>query len=664
MYGLNVLLKKDSLSASVSIDAMFGTLTYPQHSLREFFWIRRRRPFPKDFNDSIISKPIYEVMDNVLDKFVLSWHSDITPSKKFPNAVRKELTYVVHQAYGRMKLIDKFELIQFVLDIVLVRIQEVAQNTSPDLTQISHAATERRPKEQYIRAICDLLLNVLMRPLSFQCEAIRPVLREILSTVVLTPIVEDMTEPSFIYKILLDLIEDDEELVISEEDLEFMQSKRESQGRGFDILAEEPEEEPEEKQAFIRPGHFDQDQRGNRFRIPKVRLFGEGLKRFAVYVIEYSTKLWEDDNTQSREDIQLHLVGRRFKEFAALHDRLLKFAETKIIVKNITFPSKEAFSSFPFNRLDKDFLSGRRDLLTQYMNELSKYTAVVESPDFREFLGFEKDKLTEFGARRNSFAETKIGGKLSKVFQKISSTFERATSSFDKQDFPDMEGEKYASYKETSKKQKKLHTLSRDHYNYLNAPCSADINKLLDAHLKKKQAEIPVITDPIYCVEPSYQPMSVAECRFTPTILSIIQKLFWRTGNLLGKTGLARMISAIFRLPFNRFIMNKVNQLTSELYWFIYISKLNKIVFEEDDKEGEEEEEKITRDQFIDRVLAKYNYKVLKRCELRTAVEVFADALSDKITNQSILFFVADHVLPMFVPELDGRLKTPYITPI
>ena len=52
--------------------------------LRLFFAITKVRQFPCSIKYSIISRPMFILVDNIIAEFVLSWHTDITLDKTFP----------------------------------------------------------------------------------------------------------------------------------------------------------------------------------------------------------------------------------------------------------------------------------------------------------------------------------------------------------------------------------------------------------------------------------------------------------------------------------------------------------------------------------------------------------------------------------------------------
>ena len=116
-----------SLRSSLLLDATFESWTYPQGALRSFFVVRDFKVFPDNINYSVISRPIYILLDNMIERFILVWHSEITRSKSFPRKVRFELVSAIHQGYYRCGLINKYHFIQYLLDVYLVRLQEVVR---------------------------------------------------------------------------------------------------------------------------------------------------------------------------------------------------------------------------------------------------------------------------------------------------------------------------------------------------------------------------------------------------------------------------------------------------------------------------------------------------------------------------------------------------------
>ena len=669
LYLASTLLSKHSLLTSLKIDHYLERWTYPQDSLRDFFVIKDFKPFPDNLNYSVISRPIYILLDNVIDKFVLSWHSDITKSKTFPRLVRLELVEAIHHIYYRCGLVNKYDVIQHLMKVYLVRVQEVVDSTPTSLTQIKHtAALCEQSQDQYVRAICDLLMHISLSKVNYECEALRAVLREILSSKVLNPLVEMFSDPSVLYKLIVELVEDEDEEFsgISDDDKEFLKSKSHVK-KYFEIISDEPEADDTSTTIQFSSLDCSPGERSNKFRIPKVRLFGVGITRFAVYVIEYSDKLWNSDLTSGEQsEISIHLVGRRFKEFAALHDRLLKDKTTRPFAKKVNFPSKEPLSSFPFNRLDREFLSSRRDLFTQYLNEICQNEEVLQSEDIKEFLGYNRREITVFKAKSSSFIESKIGQNITKILRSFSRTLSlsdpRADSEACDDSLLDISSEMYASYKESVRKTKKLTALSHDHAKFLKAPPSADISDTLDKYIREKMEsgeKVPSVATPSRYYNPDNTCVSIRDSDFASTLLHTVQLAFSKSDTILGTYGLAQVLTTVLRLPINRCFINKINILTSENYWFVYLTKLNQIIFEiESDQETEDVVEK---EEFVRRIKDKLGReRLLSVFGTEQALVNIAQSLADKSVNKAMLFLIVDNFLAMFVPELEFELKSLY----
>ena len=660
LYLANLLISRHSLVTSLSIDAALESFTYPQNLLRNFFVIRDFKSFPENINYSVISRPVYVLLDNIIEKFVCSWHSDITKSKNFPRLVRLELVNVINLAYYRCGLLNKYDAVQYIMDLYLVRLEEVSSETCPAFSQIQHNATQsQQSQDQYIRALCDLLLRVLMSKVNYECEALRAVLREILSTQMLNRLVEEFSEPAFFYECIVDLVEtmdDDEEFSsISDDDKEFLKSKY-ADKKCYEIISDELEEDDEATTIQFASVDHSPGERSNKFRIPKVRLFGEGISRFAVYVIEYSDNLW---SPVTDEEITIRLVGRRFKEFAALHERLLKDKTTKSIAKKVNFPSKEPLSSFPFNRLDKEFLTSRRDLFSQYLNEVCQHPEVFGGDDIKEFLGHDQDELTVFKTKSSNFIESKIGQNITKLFRSFSRRVSMSDSrNTDDHNLLDIDTEMYASYKDGIRKTKKLTALSRDHAKFLKSPPNSDINDVLDKFIREKMEsgeKGPLVPIPEKYNIPENRCVSIRDSKFCSTLLHTVQMAFSQSDTIIGTYGLAAALSTALRLPLNRYFINKINLLSSENYVFVYLTKLNQVLFEKEDEEKEDME----KDEFVSRIKDELP-KFLSLFNHERALQLVADSLADKSVNKTMLFLIVDVLLAMFVPELEHELKSLY----
>ena len=664
LYFTKFLTSKHSLDSSLYIDETIANLTYPQNVLRNFFVIRDYKSFPENLNYSVISRPIYVLLDNIIDMFVLKWHSDITKSKSFPRLVRSELVDVINLAYYRCGLVNKYDTVQYIMDLYLVRLQEVSDQTPHTFTQIQHSAAQsEQAQDEYVRATCDLLMRVLLSKVNYECEALRVVLREILSTQLLNRLFELFSEPSFLYECIVELVEtpsDEEEFSsISDDDKEFLRN-RHADKKCYEIICDEVDNSEDVTTIQFASLDHSPGERSNKFRIPKVRLFGEGISRFAVYVIEYSDHLW---GPKTDEEITIRLVGRRFKEFAALHERLLKDKATKAIAKKINFPSKEPLSSFPFNRLDKEFLTSRRDLFTQYLNEICQHPEVFEGDNIKEFIGHNQEEITVFRSKSSSFIESKIGHNITKFFKSFTRRVSLSDSrnEDDDESLLDMDTEMYASYKDSVRKTKKLTALSRDHAKFLKAPPNSDINDILDKFIKEKidsGDRGPLVPIPEKYNNPDNLCVSIRDSRFCSTFLHTVQAAFSQSDTIIGIYGLAAALSTALRLPFNRYFINKINLLTSENYVFVYLTKLNHVLFKEEEEE-EETSESMTKEEFVSRLRGQMP-KLMSLVNHHRALELIADSLADKSVNKTMLFLIVDVLLSMFVPELEHELKPLY----
>ncbi|XP_063683805.1 uncharacterized protein LOC134818245 [Bolinopsis microptera] len=666
LYLASTLLSKYSILTSLKVDTFMESWTYPQDCLRNFFVIRDFKPFPDNLNYSVISRPIYILLDNVIEKFVLSWHAGITTSKSFPRLVRLELVQAIHQVYYRCGLVNKYDIIEHVMGVYLVRLEEVVNSTSPTLTQIQHtAALNHQSQDQYVRAICDLLMRISLSKVNYECEALRAVLREILSSQLLNVLVETFSDPSTLYKLIVELVEDDDEEEfsgISDDDKEFLRNKPHDK-KCFEIISEELEEDDTSTTIQFASLDCSPGERSNKFRIPKVRLFGVGITRFAVYVIEYSDKLWNPD-LGDQSDISIHLLGRRFNEFAALHERLLKDKTTKPFVKKVNFPSKEPLSSFPFNRLDREFLSSRRDLFTQYLNEICQYDEVLQSENMKEFLGYNCEEITVFKAKSSSFIESKIGKNITKMLRSFSRGLSLSDTRAETCDesLLDISSEMFASYKDSIRKTKKLTALSHDHAKFLKAPPSADISDTLEKYIREKMEageKGPCVPSPCQYYNRENTCVSIRDSQFASTLLHTIQLAFSKSETILGTYGLAQVLTTVLRLPINRYFINKINTLTSENYWFVYLTKLNQLLFELEPEEGSELV--VGREEFVRRIKEKVGReRLLSLFGTEQALLNIADSLADQVVNKAMLFLIVDHFLGMFVPELEFELKSLY----
>jgi hypothetical protein len=100
--------------------------------------------------------------------------------------------------------------------------------------------------------------------------------------------------------------------------------------------------------------------------------------------------------------------------------------------------------------------------------------------------------------------------------------------------------------------------------------------------------------------------------------------------------------------------------LTSENYWFVYLTKLNQILFEVGPAQ-ESSEENVGKDEFVQRIIKKLgSERVSRTFGTEQALLNIAQSLQDKNVNKAMLFLIVDNFLAMFVPELEFELKPLY----
>ena len=633
--------------------------------LRLFFAITKVRQFPCSIKYSIISRPMFILVDNIIAEFVLSWHTDITLDKTFPKAVRDQLLTAIDIYYSRCGVLDKHRAIEFALEVYYLHLEDITkkQSSSPfrDFKNIHHPASAGgQVEDQYLRAVTDLLMRVGLTKENYECEALRSTLREILSTNVFGKVIDLISNPSFLYQIILDLLDDEpSDCNISDDDKKFIKDGLQA----VEHAADETDEE--DVVSFTSPRYYSH----NKVRIPKVKLFGEGLTRFAVYVIEYSETMWERESLSDTEaevsESRLKpnknsVIGRRFKEFNALHERLVKSKVMRPFMKDIHFPSRESFSSFPFNRLDKDFLTSRRDLFNQYLNQICKVDMILNSTDFKEFLGHQQSNIKVFTKKPMPFIDTKFGQSVSKMFNNLTSRLVDQKPHIDA-----MNRDRVNSLTDISEfvqSKKRITSISQDHNNFLKSPTNADIGTVLEKFIHKNNANSlnePLIPFPLCCNKKA-QPGKEIETtvKFSYVLLGILQQLFNSSGTILSFPGFTKILTNMFYLPLNRYIINEINDLTSEKYWFFYLTKLNKVLF--DEKDETEPEPVLTEEQFKVLLMKHFEGPLFDMINVTEAVEVFAESLKSVECIKSVVYVVLDHLIEGLIPEVNGELKELY----
>ncbi|XP_046858068.1 uncharacterized protein LOC124451486 [Xenia sp. Carnegie-2017] len=117
-------------------------------------------------------------------------------------------------------------------------------------------------------------------------------------------------------------------------------------------------------------------------------------RKYTVYLIKYNLHLWEVNDDEKDEELGgVNQIKRRYREFMELHHRLVCGALSDYM-KDIPKPNRK-FNS-PFFRLDEDVIKGRQFLLENYLKCLVNKPAILNSEDFKGFLGIGEKNKTDF----------------------------------------------------------------------------------------------------------------------------------------------------------------------------------------------------------------------------------------------------------------------------
>lgn len=161
-----------------------------------------------------IDNAVREVMDHVIQDFVLSWYTDLSQDQQtVVNAIKNDAWIVVENLTTRLSKLDKVKLMtQDVIEITYKHFNKIrhcsASKESGQKKFILHAWLANEETEvEFLRKLCDALLIVLL-PSHFRgCISIRHLLREIITSSVLKPTVDMLCDPDYINRKLISYID-------------------------------------------------------------------------------------------------------------------------------------------------------------------------------------------------------------------------------------------------------------------------------------------------------------------------------------------------------------------------------------------------------------------------------------------------------------------------
>lgn len=161
-----------------------------------------------------IDDAVREVMDHVIQDFVLAWYTDISKDQHtVVNAIKNDMWIMVENMTTRLSKIDTVKLMtQDVMEIMYKhfnKIRDCSVSKGPEKRKfVLHSWLANEETEvQFLRKLCDALLILLLPSHYRGCISIRHLLREIITSSVLKPTVDMLCDPDYINRKLIGYID-------------------------------------------------------------------------------------------------------------------------------------------------------------------------------------------------------------------------------------------------------------------------------------------------------------------------------------------------------------------------------------------------------------------------------------------------------------------------
>ncbi|RYQ83996.1 hypothetical protein Ahy_B10g102890 isoform B [Arachis hypogaea] len=190
----------------------------------------------KKIDSSAVEAAMGDLIDKILKDFVVDlWYSEITPDKEFPEQIRAIIMDVLGEISGRVKEINLVDLLtRDIVDLVgdhidLFRRNQAAIGVDVMRTLSSEERDERlkfhllnskelhpaliSPESEYkvLQRLMSAVLAIVLRQREAQCPVVRSIARELLTCLVMQPIM-NLASPGYINELiesLLVLLNDD-----------------------------------------------------------------------------------------------------------------------------------------------------------------------------------------------------------------------------------------------------------------------------------------------------------------------------------------------------------------------------------------------------------------------------------------------------------------------
>ncbi|CAH8370068.1 unnamed protein product [Eruca vesicaria subsp. sativa] len=174
----------------------------------------------KKIYSPVVEVAINDFVDKIIDDNVNSWYSKITPDKEFPELIRGVIMNALGEISARVKKINIVGLIRDIVDLMGDHLDSFRRNQAAVGTDLMKTLSSGErdkmlkgrlmasgelytvlvSKESVYKVLPEIvssILSLLLRPQEYQCPLVRTIARDILTSLVVQPLV-DFASPEHI----------------------------------------------------------------------------------------------------------------------------------------------------------------------------------------------------------------------------------------------------------------------------------------------------------------------------------------------------------------------------------------------------------------------------------------------------------------------------------
>lgn len=180
---------------------------------------------PSEEDEEQLDQEIENTVTKIVRDFVMSWYSTVSTEKGFESDVHDAMIYIAMELKRRARQVDKKEMTQKILDLFGCHLQDFieAKQLVPEqqrklkwdsermwrayssVIPPHMAMTSKGMEINYMRALVDLLLHVLVPSPHLETRSGRFVVGELITSNVMLPLINKLSDPDWLNLFLIEL---------------------------------------------------------------------------------------------------------------------------------------------------------------------------------------------------------------------------------------------------------------------------------------------------------------------------------------------------------------------------------------------------------------------------------------------------------------------------